>query len=70
MNDTSLMECPSRGKVRVPDRDVFLSPIPGVEDLPEFDAGVGFRCLECGDRIWKDNHHWDHLRRYPTGLRP
>jgi predicted RNA-binding Zn-ribbon protein involved in translation (DUF1610 family) len=68
--DTALMECPRCGKVSVPDRDVFLSPIPDADGIEELDAGVGFRCPECGDRIWKDNQFWDHPGRAPTGLRP
>lgn len=72
MNDTLSWlwyDCPRCGKVRVPDRDTFFSPIPRVEDLPEFVAGVGVRCPECGHRIWKDNDHWDYFSYVPT-LRP
>jgi hypothetical protein len=42
----------------------------GVEELEEFDAGVGFRCPGCLDRLWKDNQLWDYPGRAPTGLRP
>jgi hypothetical protein len=61
---------PRCGKVSVPDRGVFLSPIPELDWVEDFDAGVGFTCPECGDRIWKDNHLLDWRPFSPTGLRP
>jgi predicted RNA-binding Zn-ribbon protein involved in translation (DUF1610 family) len=71
MNDTSLMECPSCGKVEVPDRDVLEELIPGSEELVELNRGVGFRCPRCGIAWWKDVYDYrDHWRRYPIGLRP
>ena len=71
MMDTTLLRCPTCGKVRVPDGDVIESLVPGSKEIEPFSRGVGFRCPVCGVGWWKDLYDMrDHWRRYPTGLRP
>ena len=71
MEDTAKYMCPRCGVVEIPDRDVFSEIIPGTDEVPGWEHGVGFHCPSCGTRWYKVTYDvMDHWRREPTGLRP